>query len=173
MNEFLQRWIEEEATALAIGMSFKNKVAGLPLGGGKGAILLAKWEHNGTDWTLVPINGGTFERKDLAIILRDVGRAFAEDGVIDETIDGAAPDVNPFKHQVGTDRLMAWLVDETLEYLMEEQPEYNLWKTNPQLFRELQAAENDLIDTHLLDVVSLPGQIHRRRNGHGCRSPDW
>ena len=53
----------EEATALAIGMSFKNKVAGLPLGGGKGAILLAKWEHKNGEWKLVPINHGSFEVK--------------------------------------------------------------------------------------------------------------
>lgn len=152
LTRFTKKWIVDEAKALAMGMSFKNKVAGLPLGGGKGAIFLARWENIDGTWTLVPINNGKFEKKDLAVIMRDVARAFAKDGIIFETIDGGAPDVNPFKHQVGTSEMMGWLIDETLKYLIEH-PLHPLWQAEPELLKILRATPDSLVETPYLDAA--------------------
>lgn len=80
---------ESEVKALSLWMSLKCSVAGLPLGGAKGGVV---------------INPKKYSQKDLESVTRAYARFIAP--YVGEKIDIPAPDVNT------NDQTMAWLLDE-------------------------------------------------------------
>jgi len=90
---------EETAAGLATFMSIKNSVVGIPLGGGKGDIVIPK---------------GAYSRDEQARIMRGFSRELTMKNAIGTFIDVPAPDKN-------TDAaMMAWFLDEHLKVLAEK-----------------------------------------------------
>ena len=86
---FHQNVTESEVKALSLWMSLKCSVAGLPLGGAKGGVVIDPKNHS---------------QKDIETITRAYARFIAPN--IGEKIDIPAPDVNT------NGQTMAWLLDE-------------------------------------------------------------
>lgn len=163
-NQFLERWIQEYAHAMAIQMTLKNLLWGLPRGGAKGVIFLGEWKKMDGEWKLVP----TIEKRDdlnsIARLFREVSKIFLVNNVIHESVDGAAPDVNPFTGIVETDRIMEWMVDSTIRVLAQsdkvEVLDVETGKVNKSASSELQLllesiAELDITQTPYLETVIL------------------
>ncbi|GAX61509.1 glutamate dehydrogenase/leucine dehydrogenase [Candidatus Scalindua japonica] len=88
----------DEVRALAIWMTWKCAIAGIPYGGSKGGIIAS------------PRN--LLERKD-ALVIREYSRKLKERGAIGPHLDIPAPDVNTNATK------MAWFVDEYLKSSIE------------------------------------------------------
>jgi len=96
LRYFLRKWVREETLALALGMSIKTAVTGLPYGGGKGALLMAD---------VYPTAAGGFIIEDLSahypgdpvelrnFITRSYTKNLYASGFIGPSRDIPAPDI--------------------------------------------------------------------------------
>ncbi|MFC2091313.1 hypothetical protein ACFLTD_00890, partial [Elusimicrobiota bacterium] len=111
LNSFLENWIKQEAKALSLGMSLKNALAGLPLGGGKAVLLLARVEEIDGEKKVVNMiellkNESDYKSaSELAEITREMGYQMTKSGDVRYDKSITAPDVNTN----GT--VMTWLID--------------------------------------------------------------
>jgi len=140
----VRNWVVEETKALAAGMTLKNSLVGLPLGGGKGTITLFKIEEEDGKAVVKGLKEGEFSDSEYAYISRTLSRDWMEHGVVGPELDVPAPDVNT------NGKIMAWIVDELIEMDLENKASY-LWKELPDLAGELEKVDDDLVKTALLE----------------------
>ncbi|MBU3911346.1 MAG: hypothetical protein KKD90_02035 [Candidatus Omnitrophica bacterium] len=128
VEEFVAKWLIEEAQALSLGMTLKNSGAGLDLGGGKGIVFIGYVAEENGKWVLKDYNNWRSD-VNLAKIARSHARDLAEQQKIGIDIDIPAPDVN-------TDpQILSWYEDEYLKYILEETHE--IQDSDPELYKLL------------------------------------
>lgn len=96
-----------EVKALAFWMTMKCAVADLPLGGGKGGVI---------------VDPKTLSEKELELLSKGFSRAIAD--IVGPSIDVPAPDVNT------NGVIMKWMVDEYISYISHRDGMKKMSKTN-------------------------------------------
>lgn len=93
-KRFLQRWIEDEARALSLWMSFKTSVIGLPLGGAKGVVFVGQIRINESGMALIEDTTLWNDQHptNVAEVARHYIRTLYAAGSIGPDIDVPAPD---------------------------------------------------------------------------------
>jgi len=113
--EGLTTWVAEEGRALSKGMTFKNKLVNLPLGGGKATLLLVGYQKDGTG-QVTKVKAWTSEELEkeegaLKEITKKIGEYWAREGIVGHDRDVPAPDVKT------SGREMVWLLEAHLSTL--------------------------------------------------------
>ena len=131
VRAFIQKWIEEEAKALSLWMSFKTSVLGIPLGGGKGVFFVGQISKN-SDGTFsiadTELWRDTDQENNARISRRYVRILYAAESVGPD-IDVPAPD----KRTDGVS--MGFLTDEYILLNLKV-----IQKRDPALYNRLKAA---------------------------------
>ncbi|MEI6437425.1 MAG: Glu/Leu/Phe/Val dehydrogenase dimerization domain-containing protein [Candidatus Omnitrophota bacterium] len=158
-RDFIAKWIEGEAKALALGMTLKTAGSRLKLGGGKGAAFIGRIVRtpraDGTlSWSLqdyyadagVATDWAKFPAVSKARIARAHARAMARSNKIGPNKDIPAPDMRT------NAEILQWYADEYLRYLVVETDiikKYNLELYSALL--ELTLVQSDPVKTPYLE----------------------
>ncbi|GJQ59580.1 MAG: phosphoglycerate kinase [Candidatus Scalindua sp. AMX11] len=143
----------DEARALAIWMTWKCAIAGIPYGGSKGGIII-----NPRD---------ILEKKD-ALIIREYSRELKNRGACGPHLDIPAPDVNTNATK------MAWFVDEYIKTSLENK-DFSDWQADETIslekivheFSSISSLPTTPIDTPYLDTCL---EIIKKHPGIRCKA---
>ncbi|MBP9853410.1 MAG: hypothetical protein KBD53_00920, partial [Candidatus Omnitrophica bacterium] len=108
VKNFIAHWIEDEAKALSLGMTYKNAGIDIPYGGAKGTVFVGKIVQEKGEWTIKDYNNWN-NKENRARIAKRHGQELAKANQVGITIDIPAGDVN-----TGSD-VLTWYLEGWLQ----------------------------------------------------------